>query len=144
MPSSEGIATLAEELDSYVQEFDSLDSAVTERTEMYSSRLPISSELMAQSVAEIMAGRPMEPMIDQRRPHKQEKIVAVYEVPILAGMTTVVFKADDGTLWQLSDVGLGWTAYTDVGEDWKASERFTGLLPARIKPRPVTNRPWHF
>jgi len=65
-------------------------------------------------------------------------------VPISGGGTTLIFETDDHALWQLCDVGLGWTRYEQVGADWRSAEPFRDLLPARIRPRPGSTAPWEY
>ncbi len=144
MPTSEGMASLVRELALYTDEFEALDGEVEKCAAKYRSRLPVSDELMARAYAEVLAGKPNYPLIDQRPLKKRETIVAVYEASTTLGKTALIFEADDGTLWQLCDAGLGWTAYEGISEDWKPAERFNGLLPARINPRPDAARPWNF
>ena len=135
---------LVKELASYTHEFETLDKVVEKRIATFRSRLPISDELTRQSYGEVITGQPFEPLMNQRKPKKQETIVAVHEVSLAPGKTYLVFEAADGTLWQLCDAGLGWTFYSSVGEAWKPAERFSGLLPARINPRPKMDRRWNY
>jgi hypothetical protein len=77
-------------------------------------------------------------------PRKQETVVKVFNVPTASGRTVLVFQTDDGLLWQLCDGGLGWTPYDQVDPLWPTAQKFAGLLPAKINPRPKASAAWTF
>ena len=80
----------------------------------------------------------------QRRLKKRETIVTVFEVPTQAGNINLVFRTEDGLLWQLCDAGLGRTAFDGADAAWPESKQFSPLLPATIDPRPKASGPWNY
>ncbi len=89
-------------------------------------------------------GVPDEPLISQRPPNKQERIIYVWDVEINEGTVTQVFECDDGSLWQLCDIGLGWTILNKEEFSWKINEKIQPFLPANINPRPPISKPWNY
>jgi hypothetical protein len=65
-------------------------------------------------------------------------------VEVNGGLITQIFETEDGELWQLSDVGLGWSRFNKIGSDWKINERIQEHLPAYINPRPPIDSPWNY
>jgi len=47
-------------------------------------------------------------------------------------------------LWQLSDVGLGWSKFAKPESHWKVNKKFQKYLPANINPRPLINDSWNY
>ena len=142
--TSAGVSQLINELSTYEDTFRALDGEIDKCVEPFMSGVGVTDDMVREALASVLRGEPEEPMIRQRRPKKQELIVAVYDVPVEGGGSAPIFQADDGTLWQLCDAGLGWTAYDQVEGSWRPSEAFRGLLPAWINPRPTMQEPWHF
>ena len=86
----------------------------------------------------------MEPLLQKRKLRKQERIVRVWQFNLADTGKPLVFESDDGQLWQLCDVGLGWTYYNEVGSNWQENEIIAQYLPAAINPRPEGSKPWHY
>jgi hypothetical protein len=91
-----------------------------------------------------MSGKDLEPLIGQRRPKKEETIVAAFNVPVADGRKLLVFQTEDGALWQLCDAGLGWTSYEALDPTWPSAEKFADVFPAKVNPRPPVTGPWNF
>lgn len=85
-----------------------------------------------------------EPLPEVRPLRKRETLVAVYDLAVETGGSHLVFELEDGTLWQLCDVGIGWTRHREVVPDWTTAAAFRGLLPVDVRPRPKTASPWNF
>jgi hypothetical protein len=143
LSSAEGARTLVEQLAEGTSDFERINEELERMVRADLRRFGVTDERLANMFVEF-SHRPMEPLPTQRRPKKEEVVIAVYDVPIPGGGTTLVFETDDHVLWQLSDVGLGWTRYEQVGAAWRQAEPFRGLLPARIRPRPVSTLPWEY
>lgn len=136
-----GVEGLLRELDEAVELFCALNELIEERTRSVGQRLGISDEVLEKAMEEILAGEDQQPLHDQRKPNKQERIVAAYAVPHPEGHQ-LVFESRDGNLWQLSDVGLAWTTHEEVFDDWKEVGRLKPYLPATINPRPQIEAPY--
>jgi hypothetical protein len=144
MTTSEGVSQLIGELSECTEEFQLLNADIEECVEPFMSRAAVTDDMVQQALASLLRGEPEEAMIRQRRPKKHEVIVAVYDVPVEGAGSALIFQADDATLWQLCDAGLGWTPYDQVEATWRPAEAFSSLLPAPINPRPPMEKPWYF
>jgi hypothetical protein len=141
--TSEGAYKLVEQLSAYAEEFHSIDGEIQNLARGCLSRLGITDEMLAETLREA-SHEPIEPLHQQRRLKKEELVIAIYQVPIPEGGTTLVFETDDHVLWQLCDIGLGWTHFDRVGPDWQEPELFRSILPARVRPRVETAVPWQY
>ena len=56
----------------------------------------------------------------------------------------MIFELADGSLWQLSDVGLGLTRFQEIGPGWTEHPATKPHLPAEIPPRPQHAPPWDY
>jgi hypothetical protein len=84
------------------------------------------------------AGEPTDPLLSQRFPKKQERLVRAWNVP------TLVFQSADGVLWQLCDVGLGWTAFESSQPNWTTNAEVQKHLPATVISRPSSSAHWNY
>ena len=74
----------------------------------------------------ILAGEDEEPLPDkktvrelEKKLRKKQRLIRVWEPALEGGRRSLIFELADGTLWQLSDVGLGQNRFEEVGQDWK-------------------------
>jgi hypothetical protein len=144
MTSLSGIEELVNELAGDADLFSQVDAEIEKLMEPLHARMGLSAELLSLALAETMGGKELEPLNQQRKPKKEETIVAVFDAPAAWGRTLLIFQTRDGALWQLCDGGLGWTHYAAVDPSWPLAKKFTDLLPAKINPRPPVNAPWTF
>jgi hypothetical protein len=146
MPSLNGIEAMVAELAQDTELFQELDREVEKIIEPLHLRMGVTPELFVMAVNDIISGKAgaLDPLHQQRMPRKQETVVQAFNVPTESGQTVLVFQTDDGLLWQLCDGGLGWTPYDQVDPSWPTAQKFVGLLPARINPRPKASAPWTF
>ena len=142
--SSEGMARMIEELDRYVAEFESVDEQLKRLLWPHLEGLGVTPELLADEMEQLRSGALDEPLNQQRKPEKVEAVTAAYLVPLENGHSRLVFQTDDGLLWQLCDVGLGWTSYSGVGADWISARKFAPFLPSQVNPRPKIAAPWTY
>jgi hypothetical protein len=142
--TSEGAAQLVEELSTYSEAFQALDAEIEHCTEPYLARAGITNETFAEALCATLQGEDTKPFVRQRRPKREELIVAIFQAPTGTGGSTLIFQTDDRVLWQLCDAGFGWTAYDQVESNWKPAEALQEFLPVRIKPRPPVDKPWYF
>lgn len=146
MTTLNGIETMLAELAQDTELFQELDGEVEKVGEPLHGRVGLTAELFVKALNDIKNGTAgaLDPLHQQRMPRKQETVVNVFNVPTGSGHTVLVFETDDGLLWQLCDVGLGWSPYDHVDPSWPIVQKFAGLLPARINPRPKAAAPWTF
>jgi len=143
LSSAEGAAALVEQLARTVAEFDQINVEIERLARADLHRRGITDEMLEKSFAEV-SREPMEPLPTQRRLKKEETVIAVYDVAMSDGGTTLVFETDDQALWQLFDVGLGWSKYDEIGKDWRHAAPFRDVVPARVRPRPEAKAPWEY
>lgn len=144
LSTADGCAALVAELAGHVDFFREVDVAVDALQVPHLERLGL-SDAWASAVSQMVSSpTPPEPLPDVRGLRKRETLVEVYEVPVETGGMNLVFELEDGTLWELCDVGIGWTRHRQVSTDWAASGAFRGLLPVDIRPKPTTTSPWNF
>jgi hypothetical protein len=144
--SRRGVVTLLEDLDKDAQLFCEMDEEIQRLSEPLKPKLGLPEEIFDQALAEVLAGQPLEPITKQRKLKKEETVVRAFralEEPI-SQCFAWVFETADGVLWQLCDIGLGWSCYREPSPSWIPDETLTQYLPATINPRPVTNAPWYF
>jgi hypothetical protein len=144
MTSIDGIQAMVEELSLDSELFSELDKEVEKLTEPFHARLGVTPELFDRALAETLSGTACEPLIEQRKPKKEEIVIAVFDVPTRTGRSVLIFQTEDGLLWQLCDVGLGWCPYKNAEPSWPKARKFIDLLPAKINPRPKASAPWTF
>jgi hypothetical protein len=142
--SLSGIEELLNELSAATDLFSEVNEEIEKLVLPFHSRIGLTPELLDRALAEAMSGKDMEPLNQQRKPKREETIVAAFDVPIASGRTLLVFQTDDGAIWQLCDGGLGWTNYEIADPAWPEAKKFAGLLPAKINPRPAVSAPWTF
>ncbi len=143
MYSEEGLERLLNELHQMAVTFHSADEAVMGHFQGLKQRFGLTQEELDRSMAQVVAGKPPDPPFPQRKIRKVERIVQAWEVPA-ANSSTLVFESEDGTFWQLCDVGLGWSKFSEVGEEWKPIRDIKPFLPAEINPRPGVESPWTY
>ena len=66
-------------------------------------------------------------------------LAGVHFSAFLAPVTVLLHGAKS---WLLSDVGLGWTRFKEVGPGWTEPPAVKRHLPADILLRPEPNGPW--
>jgi hypothetical protein len=136
MTSLSGIEAMVDELSQDTELFSELDTEVEKLTEPLHGRMNLTPELFDKALADTLSGKACEPLIEQRKPKKEEIVVNVFDVPTASGHTVLVFQTEDGLLWQLCDAGLGWSPHKAVESSWPKARKFIDLLPAKINPRP--------
>lgn len=141
--SRSGVEELLEELDEAVEIFRTLDEEVEEYSRVKVDSLDVDEQVFQEALENILSGEEPEPLHDQRTLNKQERVVSAYGAPVSGG-DLLVFETEDGELWQLSDVGLAWAPFDEVGSEWTQVESLSPYLPATIDPRPEKKAPFHY
>ncbi len=151
MFSVEDLRQLLVELDGYAALFDRLDTRVTEWAEPKRRELGITEEVVQASLRRILAGESDEPLPDrqtvkelEKKLSRRQRLIRVWEFTLDDGSKPLIFELADGSLWQLSDVGLGCTRFREVGPGWTEHPAVKPHLPADILPRPEPTGPWDY
>jgi len=146
MVTVSGVEEMIHELSVCTELFEDADREIAALVARHSSSLGIDRELVDQQLEELMSGDgdAPDPLIQRRKPKKEELVVGVYDVPIAEGRSMLVFETEDGLIWQLCDAGFGWAPYDRREQSWRPSAKFVEFLPARVNPRPTCTKPWHY
>ena len=144
MNDEANLQKLHDELNAMVIFFDNLDSDIVEALRPIRERMGVTDELIEIEQTKILHGIDDGQLLNQRKLRKREMIVSAWLVRQAKGETTHIFETDDGVLWQLCDVGLGWTKYEKPLLSWIIDEQIQEHLPAEINPRPKIDNPWNY
>lgn len=144
MFNKQGLRELHQELLELTVLFSELDEAITEWFRPQCQAMGVTDDVVQASLERLIAGEPDQPLMSQRSPRKQERIVRVWDVKAGDNGTAQIFETEDGCLWQFCDVGLGWTHFKRTAPDWSINEKLQRYLPANINPRPTTTKPWNY
>ncbi len=147
MFGNSGLQEMLKELVDLAEFFESLDESVDKFLIPRFRTLGITQEMQERVFEELATGkRDEEPFLKQRKVRREERLVKVWEVPIVDedSTSTLIFETEDGCLWQLSDVGLGWTKFTKAESNWHESEKVKPFLPSNVNPRPQLIEPWKY
>lgn len=143
MFSLDGVSQMIQELEGMSGLFTKVDKQVSVFTKSKHEQMGITDEVLQYAFEEAKAGKPLEPFPDFRKIKKQERIVNAWEVTLQNGNKPLIFESEDGCLWQLCEVGLGWT-YCEKKANWKIKAEIQHYLPANINPRPKGIKPWDY
>ncbi len=144
MFAEQGLLQLQRELIEFTDFFDSLDKTISSFFYPIRQKFGITDEMLQGIYEGMLQGKQDEPLLAQRIPKKQERIVRVWDVEVAVGLTTQIFETNDSNLWQLSDVGLGWTKFIKPEPHWKINEQFQKYLPSNITSRPTMSESWNY
>lgn len=145
------VRQLIAELDSYAEMFDRLDARVSDWSRLIHQRLGLTDEVLEESLRRTLAGESDEPLPGRQTVRELEKklgrrqrLIRVWQFALDDGRKPLIFELADGSLWQLSDVGLGWTRFHAIGPDWTEHPAIKPHLPAEVLPRPQPAVPWDY
>jgi len=150
MSSEEGARRLIAELQEDCDTFDRLDKQTGVWLTLKRHELGFTNQMMQASLDEVLAGedellpdRQTVKEIDKKLTRRQ-RLTRVWEFSLDDGRRPLIFELADGSLWQLCDVGLGWTHYRTAGTDWTEHPGIKPYLPAEILPRPQAAKIWDY
>ena len=151
MFSVNNVHQLITELDGYVEMFAQLDARVSEWLKLMRQKFGLTDEMLEDSLRRTIAGESDEPLPDRQTVRKLEKklgrrqrLVRVWWFALDDGRKPLIFELADESMWQLSDVGLGWTRFHEIGPGWTEHPAIKPHLPADILLRPQPAVPWDY
>jgi len=144
MLDEKGLLQLQQELTEITEFFDDLDKTITEFFRPIREKFGVSNEIVQEAYERLLQGEKDKPLISQRKLKKQERMVKVWNVKVANDLVTQIFETDDGNLWQLCDIGLGWSRFEKRESDWSINENVQKYLPANINPRPSIHEAWNY
>lgn len=144
MFDKQGLLQLQHELIEFTEFFANLDKAISAFFHPIHQKFGITDETIQGIYERLLQGEQNEPLMAQRKLKKQEFIIRVWDVEVADGLVTQIFETDDGNLWQLSDVGLGWSKFEKPGQSWKVNQYLQKHLPSNVSPRPVVSEAWNY
>ncbi len=142
---------LIHELDSYTLVFNQLDEETKQFFENIRNNLGITEQDLDDSLSRVLSGNAEIPLPNKEtmkardgKLRNPQHLVHVWEFERQDGGKPLVFEMQDGTLWQLCDVGLGWTNFDHVEPNWWEQPIIQPHLPAEINLRPQDAHPWDY
>lgn len=144
MFSDKGVKEVLDNLKEYCRFLSELDDEIEKYIIPKIKEFGVTEKMLQDSMEKSKSGEPFEPLPKKRKPNKKEHLVKVWEFKLPDGSKPLIFETLDGCLWQLCDVGLGWTYYEYVEDDWAENRKINQYLPATIDPRPKDSKPWNY
>jgi hypothetical protein len=145
------IHSLITELDGYTRMFERLDAETSQWFEGRQHELGITPDVLQKSLEGILSGESEEPLPNkeavrelENKLKRRQRLIRVWEYTLPEGGRPLIFETEGGRLWQLCDVGLGWTRFTQVQPSWVEHPEIKQHLPADIEPRPKGAKPWEY
>ncbi len=143
MYSNKGLDEIISELDDCKIIFEEIDERIISYYEKLRMQFGLTDDIILKEYDKIKSGQEFEPLHKIRKLKKSERLVKVWDVAFERGIG-LVFEFVDGTLWQLCDIGFGWSLVDQVGSDWEENIVFRDYLPVNINPRPSDFAPWNY
>lgn len=140
----EGVIQATNELREHQKYFSKLDEEISIISRKMSRSIGVTDKILEDSMSDLISGKSDEIRKPIRNLKKIEKIISVYDVSVTNLGNSFVFESEDGTLWQLCDVGLGWSAYDKKEDNWKPNPQFSFYLPFNINTRPKKFEKWKY
>ena len=144
MYNNKGLQKIIYELKEMEAYFENLDARVMQVIEEYLQSLDISKNTLDSITKRMLNGEPDIPLIKKRPLKKREWIIKAWDVEVGNGKETQIFETQDGILLQLADVGLSWSIFEEVGDDWRINDEIQKYLPSRVIIRPDVEKAWHY
>lgn len=151
MFSANNVHQLISELDGYAEMFDRLDTRVDKWSEPTRQGLGLTDQVFQASLERTLAGEADEPLLDkqavrelEKKLNRRQRLIRVWEFSLEDRRRPLIFELGDGSLWQLSDVGLSLTRFQEIGPGWTEHPAIKPHLPAEILPRPEHVASWDY
>ncbi len=144
MTTATGIGEMIAMLGEMQDQFEKVDSEVEELYVPKLHEIGVTNEDLQESFEKVLRNEDTNQSLSQRDLRKQESLVRVWQIGMTKDSHVLVFETKDGCLWQLCDVGLGWTNVTKPESEWQENEQIARYLPANTNPRPDKTQPWSY
>jgi hypothetical protein len=151
MLQADHVRQLIHELDGYTAFFSRIDEETSAWFTERRRELGVTDDVVRDCRNRILMGEDIgrlpgkdETKVRKKRLKQRQRLVQVWEFDLPDGGKPLVFEMQDGTLWQLCDVGLGWTRFDHVESRWRPHPAVQPYLPADITPRPKEAKPWEY
>ena len=144
MTTETGIGEMIEMLEAMTDLFGKLDSEVEKLVVGKLHDIGVTNEDLQESFERVLKDEDSQQTLHQRKLRRQERIIQAWQFRSADGSRALMFETQDGCLWQLCDVGLGWTFHERPGKDWQVDEQIARFLPANTNPRPEIHEPWSY
>lgn len=136
-----GMIAMLGEMQDY---FEKVDSEVEDLYVPKLHEIGVTNEDLQESFEKVLRNEDTIQSLSQRKLRRQERIIRVWQISMAEDSKVLIFETQDGCLWQLCDVGLGWTYFKKPESEWQENERIACYLPANTNPRPDEAQPWSF
>jgi len=151
MSQADHIRQLIEELAGYTQIFNQLDEEISQWFSGKRVEFGLTDEVIQNCMTRILSGQGEKPLPgkevvrEREKKLKRQQIVSrVWEFSLPDGRKPLIFEMEDESLWQLCDIGLGWTQFQKTESHWVEHSVVKPFLPAMIIPRPKDAKPWEY
>jgi hypothetical protein len=145
------IRQLIEELDGYTQIFNQLDEEISQWFRGKHEKFGLTDEVLQDCMTRILSGQGEKPLPGkevvrdrEKKMKRQRRVIRVWKFKLPEGGNPLIFEMEDGSLWQLCDIGLGWTQFQKTESHWVEHPAVKPFLPAMIIPRPKDAKPWEY
>ncbi|MDB5048947.1 MAG: hypothetical protein JWO30_2018 [Fibrobacteres bacterium] len=138
-----GIENAINQLNEYRTTFAQLDEEIQVHTIQLASQAGVTEEDFQKSLEEVFFGNPDKIEKPSRPINKVEAIINIYDVEAENGGSYLVFETEDKLYWQLCDVGLGWTSFSQSNPGWKINAILKDYTPCVIITRPKMEK-WNY
>jgi len=136
------IESVTNDLIKIANEFESFDDKLSKIFADKYVELGLTDKLIAESLVNVLNGTD-EKISKQRKFNKVERLIKIWTVKV-GDNKFQIFETKDHEFWGLCEIGLGWSKYTQVQDDWIIEERYNKYLPADINPRPKITEIWNY
>jgi len=144
MFSNDTLESLVEELEAERWFFEDVDARAEKHFAPQLAKLGLTNQIFQDALEHVMAGEDWQEIPAQRKLKKVETLLRIWDAPTPAGASTLIFELEDGTLWQVADIGLGWTRFKTPDAAWRENELLKPYLPTSVNPRPGTAGCWQY
>ncbi len=144
MTTVKGIGEMIAMLEEMQDYFEKVDSEVQDLCVEKLHEIGVTDEDLQESFEKVLRNEDTKKFLSQRKLRRQERLVRVWQIGMAEDSQVLIFETQDGCLWQLCDVGLGWTYFERPESHWQENQRIARYLPANTNPRPDDAQPWSY
>jgi hypothetical protein len=144
MSNAAGKEQLVAELSQAADSLQELNRVLDDLTFAHLRQIGATEDQMAEAMRS-GASEAVEPMPARRVPRSEEAIEIVSAWVIQDNeRSSLILRDLAGEMWQLCDVGLGWSYHSEPAPEWVPFQKLNELLPAKIIARAKSATMWNF